>query len=104
MRLLTTFPDGSIPFDEEHPRRIDARQVLADWSHDRVETPRGAFDHRSGAGLGAIVERGIGLHDDDLPAGKLQRRGVSPRKAELEHATPPLPATPAALPALRVGR
>jgi len=37
MRLLTTFPHGSIPLDDEHPGRVDVPDVLAGRSDDRVE-------------------------------------------------------------------
>jgi len=90
MRLLTTFSYGSIPFDDEHPVRVDAGEIRAGRSHDRVESALGSLGDRAGARLCAGAKRGIRLHDDDLPARELERRSVNPGEAELEHAAGPL--------------
>jgi len=90
MRLLTTLPYGSIPFDDEHPVRVDAGEVGAGRSHDRVESALGPFGDHVGARFCAGAKRGIRLHDDDLPARELERRGVNPGEAQLEHAAGPL--------------
>jgi hypothetical protein len=86
MRLLTTLPYGSIPFDDEHMVRVDAGEVRAGGSHDRVEPALGPLGDRAGTRFCASAKRGIRLHDDDLPARELERRGVDPGEAQLEHA------------------
>ena len=89
MGPLTTLPYGSIPFDDEHTLRVDAAEVCAGRSHDRVEPAFGPLGDRAGARFCAGAKRGIRLHDDDLPACELERRGVNPGEAELEHAAWP---------------
>jgi hypothetical protein len=86
MRLLTTLPHGSIPFDDEHPVRVDAGEVRTGGSHDRVEPALGPLGDRAGTRFCASATRGIRLHDDDLPACELEGRGVNPGEAQLEHA------------------
>src|SRR4051812_45822298 len=87
MRLLTTLAYGSIPFDDEHTVRVDPGEVCAGRSHDRVEPALGPLGDRAGARFCAGAKRRIRLHDDDLPARELERRGVNPGEAELEHAS-----------------
>ena len=91
MRLLTTLPYGSIPFDDEHTVRVDPGEVCAGGSHYRVEPARGPLGDRAGARFGAGAKRGVRLDDDDLPARELERRGVDAGEAELEHASGALP-------------
>src|SRR4029453_10297881 len=86
MRLLTTLPHGSIPFDDEHTVRVDAGEVRVGGSHDRVEPAPGPPGDRARTRFWAGAECGIGPRDDDLPARELERRGVDPGEAELEHA------------------
>ncbi len=90
MRLLTPLPDGSIPFDDEHPGRIDAGQVRAGGRHDRVEPALRVSRHHPCARFGAGSELRIRLDDDNLPARELQRCGVNPGETQLEHAARPL--------------
>jgi hypothetical protein len=89
MRLLTTLPYGSIPFDDEHTVSVDAGEVRAGRSYDRVESALGSIGDRAGARFCASAKRGVRLHDDDLPARELERRGVNAGEAELEHASGP---------------
>jgi hypothetical protein len=86
MRLLTTVPHGSIPFDDEHPGGVDAREVLACGRDDRVEPALRLRGDYAGARFGAGAKRRIGLDHHDVPARELERRGMDPREGELEHA------------------
>jgi hypothetical protein len=90
MRLLTTFPHGSIPLDYDRSRCVDGAEIGVCRSHDRVELTRCAVGNCAGSGLGASAEGRIRLHDHDFPAGELERRRVDAGEAELEHAARPL--------------
>ena len=89
MFLLTTFLYGSILLDDKNPARFDAGQIRVGRSHHRVEPALGPLGDRAGARFCAGAKRGIWLDDDDLPARELERRGVNPGEAELEHAAWP---------------
>jgi hypothetical protein len=86
MQLLTALPCGSIPVDDEYTGRVDPGEVCAGGSHYRVEPALRPLGDRAGARFGAGAKRGVRLDHDDLPARELERRGVNPSEAELEHA------------------
>jgi len=67
--------------DEDRARGVHAREVRVRRDDDRVEPSLGSLDDA----FAPLVRAWIGVHDDDLPAGELERRGVDPREADLEH-------------------
>jgi hypothetical protein len=69
----------------------DSCEVGPARSHDRVEPSLGALDDPRAAFPGASGLPGIPLHDDDVPAGELERPCVNAREAELEHAPGSVP-------------
>ena len=91
MQLLTTLPCGSIPVYDEYTGRVDPGEVGAGGSHYRVEPARGRLGDRAGARFRAGAKRGVRLDHHDLPARELERRGVDPGEAELEHASGAVP-------------
>ena len=87
MRLLTSFPHGSIPLDDDRAERVHDCEVGVGRSNDCVEPALGAVGDSSGTGLGPSAKVGIGLHYHDLPARELEWLRVDAGKAELEYAT-----------------
>ena len=83
MRLLTSFAYGSIPFDDDHTRYVDGAEIGVGRRNDRIEVSLRCVRDV----VAALVCPGIGIDDDDIPAGELERLRVNARKAELEHTT-----------------
>jgi hypothetical protein len=75
---------------EDDSVRVDSGEVGVARSDDRIESSDRSLRNRPGARLGAGAECWVRLHDDDLPAGKLERRRVDAGEPELEHASRPL--------------
>jgi hypothetical protein len=75
---------------EDYSRGVDPREVRAGKRDHGVEVSLGPLvDLRLALPCLLGAER-IRLHDDDVPAGELERTRVDAREAELEHAARPV--------------
>ena len=80
---LTLLVHGSIRLDEEDAVCVHADELGVGWRDDGVEVPLG----RRRDLIAALACPGIGIDDDDLPSGELEKPRVDAGEAELEDAT-----------------
>ena len=69
---------------------MDAGEIRVARSNDRVELSLRSLGDVGSALARRLGASGIRFHDDDVPTGELERPGVDPGKAELEHAPGPV--------------
>jgi hypothetical protein len=85
MLPLTLLAHGSIRLEEKNACRVDAGEIGAARGHDGVEVSLGVLDDSRPSFAGARSLSGVPFHDEDVPAGQLERLRVDTCKAELEH-------------------
>jgi hypothetical protein len=86
MTPLTLFAYGSIRLDEEDTCHVDAGEICSGRGDDGVEVSLG----RVRDVVAALACARVGVDDDDLPAGELERPRMDPCEAELEDAAGPV--------------